>query len=98
MGFNSGFKGLKVCTEFWNDRVATVLPGRQAAGSYKALVPIYQTTSRHTHADCNLHLKIVKTSVLATHFGFPIHKQNCTSFQSTFPFYNTFHTNQFTRT
>lgn len=80
------FVGFKVCTEVWDDRVATVLPGRQVAGSYKALVAIYQTTRRHTHEDCNLHLKIVRTSVLATHFGFPVHKQNCTLCQPRFLF------------
>jgi hypothetical protein len=45
-------------------------------------VPIHQTTRRHTYEDCNLHLKIVRTSFLATQFGFPIHKQNCALFQS----------------
>jgi len=80
------FVGMKVCTDVWDDRAATVrLPRRQNAGFYKALVPIYQTR-RHTHEECNLHLKIVRTPVLPTHFGFPTHKQNCTLFQSTFPF------------
>jgi hypothetical protein len=36
--------GLKVCSEVWDDHVAILLPGNQAAGSYKALISIYQAS------------------------------------------------------